>query len=154
MIEIKTERLIITPITEEELLNLITRYKNIFPELSIAYQEMLDNCRQHKDEFIWFIPWKISLIENKKEVGYASFKGFNKGYPEIGYGVNDEYQGNGYATEAIKALCEWIMKMPEVIAIEAEVEPNNDKSNKVLIKNGFIKNGIMGLEGPRYILKK
>lgn len=149
MIEIKTERLIITPITEEELLNLITWYKNIFPELSIAYQEMLDNCRQHKDEFIWFIPWKISLIENKKEVGCASFKRFNKGYPEIGYGVNDEYQGNGYATEAIKALCEWVMKMPEVIAIEAEVEPNNDKSNKVLIKNG-----IMGLEGPRYILKK
>lgn len=154
MIELKTNRLIIIPMAENELLHLIEKYKTIVPELSSAYQEMFDNCKKNADEFIWFIPWKICLFENKQEVGYIGFKGFNDGCPEIGYGINEEYQGKGYATEAVKALTNWAIQMPRVTVIEAETEINNNKSDNVLTKVGFIKSGVIGLEGPRYMLKK
>ena len=37
-------------------------------------------------------------------VGNLAFKGFSTdGSVEIGYGINDEYQGPGYASEAVNA---------------------------------------------------
>lgn len=154
MVRIKTERLTISPMTEHELMQLINQYSVAAPELSLAYREMLNNCVQFPEQHVWYAAWKICLADSGKEVGYAGFKGFNGGYPEIGYGITDEHEGVGYATEAVTALCDWALQMPDVIAIEAETESDNIKSIRVLIKNGFVQTGVVGEEGPRYILNK
>lgn len=154
MVEIITERLKVVPMTEDELTVLIDQYKDAVPELSMAYQEMLDNCIKYPEESIWYTSWKICLANNDDEVGYIGFKGFNNGCPEIGYGINDEYTGDGYASEAVSGLCNWAFQMPDVKAIEAETEIDNVKSERVLIKNGFVKTGAIGSEGPRYILRR
>lgn len=38
--------------------------------------------------------------------------------------------------------------------MEAEIDPENKASQRVLEKAGFCLNGIMGVEGLRYVFKK
>ena len=72
----------------------------------------------------------------------------------IGYGIDEEYQGHGYATEAVKAAVKWAFSKPEVNAVEAETDPDNIASQKVLEKCGFQPNGEMGEEGPRFVVSR
>lgn len=150
---LETDRLIIKPMTLEELAKLVVIYGKIVPELSKAYQEMLDGCQQHAQDYIWYTAWKMCLKQNGQQVGDAGFKGpAQNGVVEIGYGINEQYQGQGYATEGIKAVCQWALAQADVQAVEAETEPNNKASQNVLKKLGFVATGKNGTEGPRFIL--
>ena len=75
------------------------------------------------------------------------------GVVEIGYGIREEHQGRGYATEAVEAAVLWALRDPRVSAVEAEAEESNLASIRVLEKCGFVPNGTLGEEGPRYTLK-
>ena len=74
--------------------------------------------------------------------------------PEIGYGILDEFQGQGYATEAVKLALKWAFEHPQVLAVEAESDPDNAASQRVLEKCGFLATGAIGEEGPRCIVYK
>jgi len=83
------------------------------------------------------------------------FKGIEAGHnPEIGYGILDEFQGQGYATEAVKLALKWAFEHPQVLAVEAESDPDNAASQRVLEKCGFLATGAIGEEGPRFIVYK
>jgi RimJ/RimL family protein N-acetyltransferase len=58
---------------------------------------------------------------------------------EIGYTLSPEYQGNGYASEAVKAIIEYIFNELKKHRISASVDPENVKSIKLLEKLGFRK---------------
>ena len=86
---------------------------------------------------------------------HLSFKGYEDGKkPEIGYGINDEFRGRGYATEALRLAHEWAFGHSGVDAVEAETDPDNIVSQKVLTKCRFKAAGVIGEEGPRYIVYK
>jgi len=53
--------------------------------------------------------------------------------------------------EAVKAAVDWALMQDGVLRVEAETEPDNTASQRVLAKCGFVPNGIMGEEGPRYV---
>jgi len=58
-----------------------------------------------------------------------SFKGLNAdGSVEIGYGISEENQGNGYAIEAVDAVTAWALNQPSICRVEAETEPGNRAS--------------------------
>ncbi len=151
--KLETARLVIEPMTLEELAKLVVIYGTKVPELSQAYQEMLEGCQQRAQDYIWYTSWKMCLKENGQQIGDAGFKGpAQNGRVEIGYGINELYQGKGYATEGVKAICDWALQQNDIQAIEAETEPNNKASQNVLKKLGFIATGKKGKEGPRFIL--
>ena len=54
----------------------------------------------------------------------------------------------------MKAASGWALQSPKVTAVEAETDAENTASQRVLEKCGFIPNGKIGEEGPRYSLKK
>ena len=56
-------------------------------------------------------------------------------------------------TEAVVAMSRWASEQIGVKYVEAETNLDNKASQRVLEKAGFISNGKMGLEGPRYVLK-
>ena len=68
----------------------------------------------------------------------------------VEYGVLEEYQGQGYATEAVRAAVDLALQQPGVTLVEAETEPDNRASPRVLEKCGFLPSGTVGKEGPRY----
>lgn len=153
MESIVTKRLTIVPTPLDELLSLAEGYKDSSPELYLAYSEMYQNCVQHPQQFLMHTPWKFCRKEDNAVVGYAGFKGMGRGKrAEIGYGIDEQYAGCGYATEGVEGLCRWAFFAANVKFIDAETEPGNIASQKVLQKIGFLPTGVIGKEGPRYCL--
>ena len=151
---VKTERLTIYPLSDSEMENLILVELNT--ETKREYTEMLEGCKQNSEQRIWHAVWNMQLNDGtNRSVGDLSFKGLDSnGLVEIGYGIKKEYEGRGYMTEAVAAMVGWAREQIGVNYIEAETEPDNKASQRVLEKNGFHLNGIMGDEGPRYIFQK
>ncbi len=88
----------------------------------------------------WFTYWLIVIKEYKTGAGLVGFKGYpdEKGVTEIGYGIDERYQRQGYMTEAVKALIGWAFSHPECMTITATgVLKSNKGSQKVLTKTGF-----------------
>ena len=56
---------------------------------------------------------------------------------EIGYYIGESYWGNGYATSAIKQVCEYVFENTNIIRIFAEPFANNKASCRALEKAGF-----------------
>ena len=149
---IETKRIKMYPASREQMEKIIAAETS--EELKVAYSEMLEGCLQHMDEWEWYAMWNIELI-NGTRVGDLNFKGLDEnGVTEIGYVILGDYQNQGYATEAVKAVTEWALQKNNVTAIEAETDVNNIISQKVLAKCGFIANGVVGEEGPRFVLTR
>lgn len=145
---IETERLAIRTMSEDEMHSLIEKQTD--KELIKAYSEMLQESLDHRDAWVWYATWAIEKKDGT-HIGDLCFKGLNNdGSVEIGYGITEENQGKGYATEAVEAVIVWALDQPGVRQVEAEIEQDNKKSQRVLEKCGFSPLGIMGGEGPRF----
>ncbi len=148
---LETDRIRIYPASREQMENSILAEKD--DDLKKAYGEMLEGCLAHADQWDWYAMWEIEKKDGT-HIGDLCFKGLEEKNPEIGYGIMDEFQGQGYATEAVRLAVEWAFSHPEIIAVEAETDPDNVASQKVLTKCGFEANGEIGEEGPRFIVHK
>lgn len=146
---IKTERLIIRIASDDEMRRLIAEEKE--EELKKAYGEMLSFCIENPEQRQWYAAWFIEQPTGER-IGDLCFKGLSEeGTVEIGYGLLPEFWGKGYATEAVTAATEWAAKQPGVKTIEAETEPGNIASQRVLAKAGFVPTGKNGEECPRFV---
>jgi len=148
---IETERLHIYPASKEEMEDFISSQTNDI--LKTAYQEMLDGCLMHPEEWNYYAIWMIEKKDGT-HIGECCFKGISpNGSTEIGYGISEEYQGRGYATDAVNAVVEWVLQQHKVGSVEAEAEAGNPASIRVLQKCGFLPTGETGEEGPRFARK-
>lgn len=149
---INTKRLKIHLADENEMINFIENVK--IPELKIAYNEMLEESKNHPDKKEWYAMWMIELIDNT-HIGELCFKGINAdGSAEIGYGIEKNFQNCGYATEAVNAVVKWALNQNGITKIIAQTDYENIATQKVLEKCGFIPTGKTGEEGPVYEKRK
>lgn len=154
MMMITTERMSIFPISDEEMQMKIE--EEVDEEMKKAYTEMLACCTKIPEQRIWYAIWLMQLNDGSKQiVGDLCFKGLNDdGSVEIGYGIKKDYEGRGLMTEAVAAMAKWAITQVGVSCIESETASNNIASQRVLQKAGFIANGVMGEEGPRFVWKQ
>jgi len=150
---IETERLILYPISNQEMESLIENENDA--ELKQAYSEMLQGCINEPENRIWYAVWLMELKNHSGTiVGDFCFKGLcADGMVEIGYGLREGFCGKGYMTEALKAITAWALAQSGVTRVEAETDPENKASQKVLAVCGFIPTGTIGEEGPRFVFK-
>ncbi|MBQ6164131.1 MAG: GNAT family N-acetyltransferase [Clostridia bacterium] len=149
---IETERFRIRVASREEMERFIEKQTD--GELIAAYNEMLQGAVEHPEQWDWYAIWMIETKDGA-HVGDLSFKGFGAdGSVEIGYGVSEEYRNRGVATEAVGAAVRWALDQPGVTRVEAETEPGNKASQRVLEKCGFVPTGTVGEEGPRFAVYK
>ena len=149
---IKTKRLRLSPMSDERMEQLIDSTEDA--SLKQAYTEMLDGCKADPENRLWYTAWEIMLKSDGTFIGDLCFKGPQKNASvEIGYGLSEAYWGNGYATEAAQALIQWAFSQKNVYFVEAETEPDNAASRRVLEKLHFQPDGV-GKEGPRFVLEK
>ena len=148
---IETERLLLYPISNDEMENMIAQEAN--EDMKQAYSEMLQGCLNNPQNRVWNAVWYMELKgEAGTIVGDFAFKGLGAdGMVEIGYGLRAGYCKKGYMTEAVKAVSEWAVKQNGVTCVEAETESHNVSSQNVLRNAGFILSGKYGEEGPRYM---
>lgn len=61
----------------------------------------------------------------------------------IGYFLDESTWGKGIATQAVNLLIRFLFTEADINRIQAEVMTQNEVSKKVLLKNGFIKEGTL-----------
>jgi ribosomal-protein-alanine N-acetyltransferase len=152
MFELHTERLRIIPLDLERLtlfiedfqemeksLDLVVTNEVIEEHVKKAMTGLLQKANEDKGSCFWNTNWQIVLKEENRAIGGACFKGFpnEKGEVEVGYGINQEYQNNGYMTEALKAMSEWAFGQQGVLHVIAETDKTNISSQRVLNKTGL-----------------
>jgi ribosomal-protein-alanine N-acetyltransferase len=79
----------------------------------------------------------IVIRDENVGAGMLGFKGFpdENGSTEIGYGIDEAYQGKGYMLEAVQALIDWAFTHPFCKVITAS-EVENPASRRLLEKLG------------------
>ena len=147
---LEADRLVIYAASESEMNRIAEAEADA--HLRAAYGEMLRGSLDHPEDWGWYALWLI-VRKDGKCIGNLSFKGVpDNGVVELGYGIQEEYRGFGYATEAVETILAWAFNQPGVTSVAAETEKDNAASRRVLEKCGFVPNGKLGEEGPRYTL--
>lgn len=149
---IKTKRLDLVPLTPRQLSLWTQDLPALERELSCAYRAepvegiFLDivRCKQlvaaaDESNYLWHSFWFLIRREDRTAVGSIDFKNVPdpSGGVEIGYGLGKEFEKNGYMTEAVKALCSWALRQPQVKHILAETGLNAAASQHILQRCGF-----------------
>ena len=106
-------------------------------------------------DYYWYTNWEIILNPSSCSVGGIGFAGLpdDEGTSEIGYALDQKFQGQGIATEAVKALTEWAFQDAGLQVLRAETPVDNVGSQRVLEKNKFQKTGekTLALEIPMQV---
>ncbi|WP_342544026.1 GNAT family protein [Lysinibacillus sp. FSL K6-4013] len=92
------------------------------------------------------IKWGIfEKSQSEKLVGIIEAMDFNQKVDmvTIGYYLAEAFWGKGIASEAVAVIVKFLMEEVNVNRIQAEVMPLNEPSKKVLLKNGFLKEGLL-----------
>ena len=97
------------------------------------------------------IRWAIRNKGDSKLLGTCGFNSYSFGHGAmIGYDLVKSHWGNGYASEAVAAICGFAFNggLPvKVNRIEALTIPGNEASVRVLQKNGFVFEGLLRQKG-------
>ncbi|MER5530707.1 GNAT family N-acetyltransferase [Streptomyces sp. NPDC002677] len=90
----------------------------------------------HRPEFGVFA---LVRREDGRAVGGLGFHSApdEEGRVEIGYDLTESARGQGYATEALRALADWALPRTDVRSLFATVEPANLPSQAVVARAGF-----------------
>ncbi|MDT8718360.1 GNAT family N-acetyltransferase [Clostridium sp. 19966] len=137
MIIIETERLLVRNFKAEDWKDLqdYLLQKEIY-EFEREWDTSDEAVKKSVDRFSeGNVFWAVELKKSSKMVGHIYF---NKTEPEdfmtweLGYIFNPKYQGNGYATEACKALLQYAFERLNAHRIVADCNPENTKSWRLM----------------------
>lgn len=85
------------------------------------------------DEFCW----AITVKPEDRAIGTIACRVKGK-TADFGYVLNRPYWGQGYATEAAKAVVSWVLSLPEIDRVWATCDTENVASARVLAKTGLL----------------
>ena len=90
------------------------------PYMAEALPVVLERLGRHPDEAPWW-NWLVVERESGAAVGSVAFGGpVNvEGAVLVGYAIYTEFEGRGYATEAVRAMVGWAFGQPGVREVRA-----------------------------------
>jgi len=132
-------------VVEKEDLPAITQWNNNLefggeyePAEQSSYAEFEKWYSNLRSEEKWFI------IEKKDGSKIGQIICSPKGaHYSIGFRLIPKERNKGYCTEAVKIILDYLFLSKEIVRVEAEANPKNTASLRVLEKTGFIKEGII-----------
>lgn len=115
------------------------------------YKSKVDKA-DNVDVFGWSIFLKKEYTDSYKEeiIGQvtAQENGKDLSIRDVGWYIDPKYQGKGYATEAAKAMIDYMFKKVEIEKIVSGAVKENIGSCKIFEKLGFNKIGEVNEESP------
>lgn len=92
---------------------------------------------------IW--PWGVTLADADRLIGLVTVFGVNRGQrrAEVGYQLGTEHWGRGYAQEALRAALVYAFDALELERIEADIDPRNAPSCRLVERLGFQREGYL-----------
>lgn len=152
---VETTRLLIKPLTHDQLIKYINADHSLEQELGLnntsrvisselreaLEQTILPNVADVSKNYLFSTLWTIILKEQNKMIGDLCFVGEpnHTGEIEIGYGTYEDFRGKGYMTEAVNGMIQWAEKQKNVKTIIASTEKTNTASFTILKNNNFVK---------------
>jgi len=152
---LETDRLILHPLTHNQLLKYVRNDNSLEKELKLkpgkniisdeleqAIREtILPNVIDSNKNYLYNTLWSIISKADEQLIGDLCFVGEPdaNGEIEIGYSTYPEFRNKGFMTEAIGRLVKWAATQPEVKMITASTEVDNIASYSILEKNNFEK---------------
>ncbi|MDD4271473.1 MAG: GNAT family N-acetyltransferase [Patescibacteria group bacterium] len=112
------------------------------PKSIAAEKEFLkNNIKRRKDN----TNWNYTIIYGREIVGGIGVKiNYHRKYVgEIGYFIDEKFWSKGIASQAVRLIEAVCFKKLKLKRIEIIMQPENKASEKVAIKNGYIKEGKM-----------
>ena len=82
------------------------------------------------------LSWVVTIASADRAIGGVSCR-IEGHSAEVGFLMNRNHWGNGYATEATRAIIEWLFSLPSVSKVWATCDTENKASCRVLEKLGF-----------------
>lgn len=151
---IETARLILKPLTYDQLIKYIKADNSLEEELDLndTIREMSSDLKEALEEtilpnvadktknYLFATLWTAILKKENKMVGDLCFLGEPnaEGEIEIGYGTYEAFRKKGFMTEAVAGMISWAKNQANVKSIFAATEKNNIASYTILQKNNFI----------------
>lgn len=151
---LEAERLILLPLQSNQLALAVEDYGKMQSDLQLriskttldeemkyAMKIRLKKVLADADNYLWLTNWAIIHKEEKQIIGFIMIKGCpnENGEVIVGYGIDENYRRNGYATEALQRLNQWIFENPKALFVIADTEKMNIASHKVLENVGAVK---------------
>ncbi len=104
-----------------------------------AFSASVEHVRADPDRRLWGDRVMIARTGLRRVIGSVVFHGApdEEGFVEVAYGVEQESQQQGYATEGTLASVEWALAHPGVRAVRATTPSWHTPSRRVLEKCGF-----------------
>ena len=123
--------------SDQEVMKYIPRPLVKTTEDALAHIAMIDEKIDSNEG----INWAITLKDNPKLIGLIGHYRIRPEHfrAEIGYMLLPEYHGKGIISEAIQEVVKYGFDKMKLHSIEAIIDPENFASEKVLQKNGFVK---------------
>jgi ribosomal-protein-alanine N-acetyltransferase len=89
------------------------------------------------------LTWTISLIDDPKMIGTVHLWKISRENhrAELGYLIHPDFQGRGMMSETLKAVIQYGFSDLKLHSIEANVNPDNLPSIRLLERNGFVREG-------------
>lgn len=150
---LETERLILRRVTKKDAGDLLV-YLSDVDVMKYYGLEAFKSINDAWNEISWYnsiyekgtgIRWGITLKGQEKIIGSCGF--FNRVAQhyraELGFELSKEYWGKGIASEAIKTVICYGFEQMNLQRIEALIEPQNIPSQKVVERQGFIREGLL-----------
>lgn len=150
---IETDRLVLRQITKDDAEDIL---KYLSDETVMKYYGLkpFKSIDEALEEIAWYqstfdensgIRWGITLKGHGKVIG--SFGFLNK-VPrhfrsDIGFELSQDFWGQGIANEALEAVIKYGFEQLNLQRIQALIEPPNNSSQKLVERNGFIKEGLL-----------
>ncbi|WP_374507500.1 GNAT family N-acetyltransferase [Flavobacterium sp.] len=148
---LETNRLNLRRLTSEDVDEILVLRSN--PEIMQFIPRPLIKSKEEALEFITtmnaavdsntVINWAITTKENDELIGMIGFYRMKpENYrAEVGYILSAAYHGQGIITEALQRVIQFGFEEMGLNSIEAVIDPENFGSEKVLLKNNFVKEG-------------
>lgn len=92
-------------------------------------------------------PWVIELKTKRELLGMIELR-MEKHRADMGYVIGRPYWGNGYATEALKSIVDWVFTQDNIFRVWAVCDIENTASARVMEKVGMQREGVL----RRYIV--
>lgn len=148
---LETERYMLRAVTLEDAPDIfhilsdprVMRYLARQPMTSL--EEAVQRVQSHHTTFQnqEGIIWGVASREGGQLIGTCVFWHLNKEHfrAEVGYILGAEWWGQGVMTEAVSAVLTFGFTTMGLHSVEAQLDPENDASRRLLEKLGFVQEG-------------
>lgn len=149
--ELHSERLVLKRISKEyaqdflalrshpEVMRYIERPRPSSIEEVEAWIDLMDAAIAKSESVAWMMIQK----DDNKLLGTIGYWRMKKEHfrAEIGYMMFPQYWGQGLMSEAMNLALDYAFNQMGMHSIEADINPDNEASAKILERNGFVKEG-------------